>query len=215
MDVILLERVEKLGQMGDIVKVKNGYARNYLLPRNKALRATKQNLERFQTGRVELETRNLERREEAEAVAEKIQGARVVLVRQASDMGQLYGSVNARDVAEALAQAGYQTSRQQVVMDHPIKTLGIHTLRIVLHPEVLVTVEANVARSQAEAEQQETEALFETPELATAALESDEDDTATAEPAEDPGGAGADEPASEEAPVSSEDEAGTSPPAEG
>jgi large subunit ribosomal protein L9 len=171
MDVILLERVEKLGQMGDVVKVKDGYARNYLLPRQKALRATKQNLTRFESGRVELETQNLERRNEAEAVAGKMDGTRVVLVRQASDMGQLYGSVSARDVAEALAEAGFQTGRQQVVMDRPIKTLGIHSLRVVLHPEVVVTVEANVARSEAEAEQQETEAFFESPELAAAALE--------------------------------------------
>ncbi|MDP6707738.1 MAG: 50S ribosomal protein L9 [Alphaproteobacteria bacterium] len=171
MDVILLERVEKLGQMGDVVKVKDGYARNYLLPRQKALRATKQNLTRFESGRVELETQNLERRNEAEAVAGKMDGTRVVLVRQASDMGQLYGSVSARDVAEALAEAGFQTGRQQVVMDRPIKTLGIHSLKVVLHPEVAVTVEANVARSEAEAEQQEAEAFFESPELAAAALE--------------------------------------------
>ncbi len=185
MEIVLLERVEKLGQMGDVVKVKDGYARNYLLPQNKALRATKENLSRFEVGRVELEAHNLERRQEAEAVSEKMQGARVVLVRQASDMGQLYGSVSARDVAEALVEKGYRTERQQVVMDRPIKTLGIHAVRVVLHPEVSITVEANVARSKAEAEQQDAgelgaaeqdaEGFFESPEMASSALESDEE----------------------------------------
>jgi large subunit ribosomal protein L9 len=171
MDVILLERIERLGQMGDVVKVKGGYARNYLLPKGKALRATTNNLERFQTERVELEARNLERRQEAEAVAAKMDGAKVVLVRQASDMGQLYGSVTVRDVTEMLAEAGFQIGRGQVVLDRPIKTLGIHPVRVSLHPEVYVTVECNVARSLAEAEQQAAGIFFDSPELAAEAEE--------------------------------------------
>ena len=165
MEVILLERIERLGQMGDVVNVKNGFARNYLLPKGKAMRATKANRERFEQQRVELETRNIERRQEAEAAAAKMQGVKIVLVRQASDTGQLYGSVTARDVAESLGEAGYRVARPQVTLDRPIKSLGIHPVRIVLHPEVSVTVDCNVARSQAEAEQQEAGIFFENPEL--------------------------------------------------
>jgi len=171
MEIILLERIEHLGQMGDVVRVKNGYARNYLLPKGKALRATKNNLERFEHQRVELEARNLEHRQEAEAVARKMDGTKVVLVRQASDMGQLYGSVSARDIADMLAEAGFQVARVQVVLDRPIKTLGIHAVRISLHPEVAVTVDCNVARSEAEAEQQEAGIFFDSPELAQEAEE--------------------------------------------
>ena len=171
MEIILLERIEHLGQMGDVVRVKDGYARNFLLPKGKALRATKGNLERFENERVELEARNLERRQEAEAVAGKMDGTKVVLVRQASDMGQLYGSVSARDVADSLSEAGFQVDRNQVVLDRPIKSLGIHGVRIALHPEVSVTVDCNVARSEAEAEQQEAGIFFDSPELAEEAEE--------------------------------------------
>ena len=154
MEVILLERVEKLGQMGDVVKVKDGYARNYLLPQNKALRSTATNRTRFDRQRVDLEARNIERRGEAADLATRLDGAACVLVRQASDSGQLYGSVSARDIADGLAEQGIHVERRQVVLDRPIKTLGIHDVRVVLHPEVSVTVQANVARSAAEAEAQ-------------------------------------------------------------
>lgn len=152
MHVILLERVEKLGQMGDEVKVKPGFARNYLLPRGKALRATPENKARFETEKAQLEAQNLERRSEAEAVAAKMEGASVVLVRQAGESGQLYGSVNARDVADGLTEGGYTVDRNQVRLDRPIKTLGLHEVALSLHPEVTVMVTANVARSVDEAE---------------------------------------------------------------
>lgn len=176
MEVILLERIERLGQMGDVVTVKAGFARNYLLPKGKALRATKGNIERFETERVELEGRNLARRQEAEAVAEKMQGVKVVLVRQASDTGQLYGSVTARDIADSLVEAGYRVTRQQVTLNRPIKTLGIHPVRVVLHPEVGISVDCNVARSEAEAEQQEAGIFFDSPELMEEALEEARED---------------------------------------
>jgi len=183
MEVILLERIERLGQMGDVVKVKAGYARNYLLPKGKAMRATKTNLERFEQQRVDLEARNLDRRQEAEAAAAKMQGVKVVLVRQASDTGQLYGSVTARDVADSLAETGYHVNRQQVTLNRPIKVLGIHPIRISLHPEVAVMVDCNVARSEAEAEQQEAGIFFDSPELAPEELEVEED---AAPPASEP-----------------------------
>lgn len=171
MEVILLERIERLGQMGDIVRVKDGYARNYLLPQKKALRATKDNMAHFDGQRAQLEAQNLERRNEAEAAAAKMEGLSCVLVRQASDMGQLYGSVSSRDIADALSEAGVKIEKRQVSLDRPIKTLGIHGIRIVLHPEVFVQVDVNVARSEAEAEQQAAEAsdLFEDEEAAAAA----------------------------------------------
>jgi large subunit ribosomal protein L9 len=153
-DVILLERVEKLGQMGQVVKVRPGYARNYLLPQKKALRATKDNLAYFETQRHQLEAQNLSRRSEAEQVAKKIEGVSVVVIRQAGESGQLYGSVTARDIAEAVTQAGFTVSRAQVVLDKAIKTLGLYKQRIVLHPEVSVTVTVNVAQSAEEAEMQ-------------------------------------------------------------
>lgn len=154
MEVILLERVEKLGQMGDVVKVRPGFARNFLLPQGKALRATKANLEQFQSRKTQLEAENLKRRQEAEQVAGKLDGMSVVLVRQASEMGNLFGSVTARDVAEAVTEAGVTIDRRQVVIDKPIKTLGLFPLRVVLHPEVAVSITVNVARSQEEAETQ-------------------------------------------------------------
>jgi large subunit ribosomal protein L9 len=169
MEVILLERIEKLGQMGDTVRVKPGFARNYLLPQKKALRATKDNMARFEHQRADLEARNLERRKEAEQVAGKMEGVSIVLVRQAGDTGQLYGSVSARDVMEGLEAAGTHIERRQVVLDRPIKTLGIHKVRIALHPEVSVSVDVNVARSEAEAEAQanpEAEKFFEREDLA-------------------------------------------------
>ena len=153
-EVILLQRVEKLGQMGEIVKVKPGYARNYLLPEKKALRASKENRARFETERVQLEAQNIKRREEAERVAERVGGITVVVIRQASDAGSLYGSVSARDIAEASTAAGLTVTRQQVVLDQPIKTLGLSRVRIVLHPEVSIPVTVNVARSPEDAERQ-------------------------------------------------------------
>lgn len=161
MDVILLERIEKLGQMGDVVHVKPGFARNFLLPQKKALRATKDNLAYFETKRAQLEAGNLARREEASAVAAKMEGAAVVLVRQAGEGGQLYGSVAARDVADALTEAGYTVGRQQIQLDPPIKSLGQYKLRVVLHPEVSITVTVTVARSQEEAQAVDAAALLE------------------------------------------------------
>jgi large subunit ribosomal protein L9 len=153
-DVILLERVEKLGQMGQVVKVRPGYARNYLLPQKKALRATKDNLAYFEKQRHQLEAQNLTRRSEAEQVAKKIEGVSVVVIRQAGESGQLYGSVTARDIAEAVTQAGFTVTRAQVVLDKAIKTLGLYKQRVILHPEVSVSVTVNVAQSAEEAEMQ-------------------------------------------------------------
>ncbi len=154
MEVILLERIDRLGQMGDVVKVKDGYARNFLLPQRKALRANKDSLERFESERVQLEAANLERRKEAEAVAEKFEGLSVVMVRQAGDTGQLYGSVTARDIATAVTGAGFTIENRQVVMNRVIKTLGLYEIPIKLHPEVRVEITANVARSEEEAKLQ-------------------------------------------------------------
>ena len=155
MEVILLERIEKLGQMGDVVDVKAGYARNFLLPQKKALRATDNNRAHFDKQRAQLEAVNLERRTEAEAVGGKLDGLHLTLVRQAGDSGQLYGSVSSRDIAESITAAGFTVLRQQVVLDRPIKAIGLHPVRVALHPEVSVTVTANVARSEEEAEIQE------------------------------------------------------------
>jgi large subunit ribosomal protein L9 len=154
MDVILLERVEKLGQMGDVVDVKPGYARNFLLPRGKALRANKANRQRFENERAQLEARNLELRTEAEAVQVKLDGQSVTVIRQASESGQLYGSVATRDIAEGLTEGGFSVERQQVVLQRPIKVLGLHDVTIRLHPEVTATVSVNVARTLDEAERQ-------------------------------------------------------------
>ena len=154
MEVILLERIEKLGQMGDLVKVKPGYARNYLLPQRKAVRATDDSRKRFEEQRAQLEATNLERRSEAEQVAVKLDGLSVILIRQAGEGGQLYGSVNARDIAEAVSEAGISIRRQQVWLSQPIKALGMHPISVSLHPEVTVSVTVNVARSPAEAETQ-------------------------------------------------------------
>lgn len=157
MEVILLERIEKLGQMGDVVKVKPGYARNFLLPKKKALRASKDNLDYFESQRTHLEADNLERRSEAEAAGAKLEGLMLELIRQAGESGQLYGSVTARDLTQALGEAGATVSRSQVQLEKAIKVLGLHPVRIRLHPEVSVTVTANVARSVEEARTQASE----------------------------------------------------------
>ena len=153
-DLILLERVEKLGQMGQLVKVKPGFARNYLLPQKKALRATKENLTYFESQRTQLEANNLHRKSEATEIGGKLEGLSVVVIRQAGESGQLYGSVSARDIAEAVSEAGFTIEKRQVVLERPIKSLGLHSVRIVLHPEVSVGITANVAQSAEEAEMQ-------------------------------------------------------------
>jgi large subunit ribosomal protein L9 len=154
MQVILLERIAKLGQMGEEVRVRDGYARNFLLPRGKALRATAENRTKFEGQRTQLEARNLETKSEAQKLADKISGQKVVIIRQAGETGQLYGSVSTRDIAEALDRAGFTVGRQQIVLNTPIKTIGLHDIPVALHPEIEVTVSANVARSAAEAERQ-------------------------------------------------------------
>jgi large subunit ribosomal protein L9 len=154
MEVILLERIARLGQMGDTVRVKDGFARNFLLPRGKALRATEANRKKFEGQRQQLETRNLELKTEANAVAAKLDGQSFVIIRQAGETGQLYGSVSSRDVAEAATAAGFSVNRNQVALLQPIKTLGLHKTPIQLHPEVSATVTINVARSQEQAERQ-------------------------------------------------------------
>ena len=155
MEVILLERVEKLGLMGDIVNVKPGYARNFLLPRNKAISATPTNKKEFENKRVQFEATNLETKKEAQTIGSKLDGEVVAMIRQAGESGQLYGSVNARDVADGLIQSGYKINRRQVSLERPIKAVGLHSIKITLHPEVIVTVTANVARSDDEAKLQE------------------------------------------------------------
>ena len=155
MEVILLERVHNLGQIGDVVKVKPGYARNFLLPLRKALRATQANKSKFEAQRAQIEAANLEKRGEAEQIRSKVDGLKVVLIRQAGETGQLFGSVNARDVADAVTSAGFTIERRQVILDRPIKTLGLHPLRVALHPEVIVSITANVAKSAEEADAQE------------------------------------------------------------
>ncbi|MBW6507080.1 MAG: 50S ribosomal protein L9 [Rhodobacteraceae bacterium] len=154
MQIILLERVAKLGQMGEVVKVRDGYARNFLLPQGKALRASDANIKSFETRKAQLEARNLETRKEAEAAGEKLAGQRFVVIRSASDAGALYGSVSPRDVAEVATAAGFSVDRKQVIIETPIKELGLHDISVVLHPEVSVTITMNVARSTEEAELQ-------------------------------------------------------------
>jgi large subunit ribosomal protein L9 len=154
MQVILMERIEKLGQMGDVVSVKPGFARNYLLPQKKALRATKDNMARFEKERSQLEAENLKRREEAERVSTDLEGMTVTLIRQAGESGQLYGSVNSRDVSEAVTAAGVTVARRQIDLGAVIKNLGLHPVRVQLHPEVTVTITANVARTEDEAKTQ-------------------------------------------------------------
>jgi len=155
MQVILLQRVENLGQMGDVVTVRPGYARNFLLPRQKALRATKDNIAFFDGKKKELEAQNLKRREEAEKVSVKMEGLKVALIRQASEAGQLYGSVTARDIADAVSAKGFKIDRDQVTMDRAYKLLGLYPVKVYLHPEVVVEVTINIARSAEEAKIQE------------------------------------------------------------
>ena len=154
MDIILLERVEKLGSIGDVVTVKDGYARNYLLPNKKALRANEANKKVFEANRDRLEAENAEKRTEAEKQGEKLDGAEIVLIRAASNSGQLYGSVNVRDIAAGLNEQGHEVDKKQVIMGSPIKSIGMFDVTVSLHPEVQVTVKANVARSPDEADQQ-------------------------------------------------------------
>ncbi|MGY4801655.1 50S ribosomal protein L9 [Teichococcus aerofrigidensis] len=153
-EVILMQRVDKLGQMGELVKVRPGYARNFLLPQGKAIRANKDNLARFERERVQLEAQNLKRREEAERIAERMDGLTVVIIRQAGEAGGLYGSVSGRDIAEACREAGLTIFRNQVLLEQPIKTVGLTQVRVALHPEVDLFVTVNVARSPEEAEKQ-------------------------------------------------------------
>lgn len=202
MEVILLERVEKLGGIGDVVTVKNGFARNFLLPNKKALRANEANRKVFEANRAKIESDNAERRSDAEKAAKGVDGKTVKLIRQASNTGQLYGSVSARDIVEALEGEGAKVAKNQVVLDRPIKNIGVHDVKIALHPEVAVTVKVNVARSPEEADLQAQGVdvlaqMFEdeaapaaeelTPEAAEAEPEpvSDERSTASAETAEE------------------------------
>ena len=154
MQVILLERIGRLGQMGDVVTVKDGFARNYLLPQGKALRATEANRKRFERERAQLEARDLELKSEAQAVTAKLDGKSFVIIRQAGDTGQLYGSVSTRDIATAVTEAGFSIERRQVMLDRPIKSLGLHEIRVSLHPEVVPHIVVNVARSPDEAARQ-------------------------------------------------------------
>jgi len=179
MEVILLERVAKLGQMGEVVRVKDGFARNYLLPKGKALRATKENKSRFETMKVDLEARNLEQKSDAEKIAKKLDGQRFTVLRQAAEGGQLYGSVSPRDLAALVSEKGFAINRAQIALNTPIKTIGLHKVPVTLHPEVEVTISIAVARSADEAERvargeditaiREEEA--ETPEAAAVAAE--------------------------------------------
>ena len=179
MEVILLERVEKLGQMGQVVKVRPGFARNYLLPQKKALRATKENLAIFEKQRAQLEAANLARRGDAEQVAQKLNGISVVVIRQAGESGQLYGSVTARDIAQAVTDAGFTIAKGQVTLDKAIKTLGLYPMRVRLHPEVAVQVTVNVAQSAEEAEMQAKGI-----DITKRAQEARDDDQVAAAPAE-------------------------------
>jgi large subunit ribosomal protein L9 len=176
MEVILLERIERLGQMGDVVRVKPGYARNYLLPQKKALRSTPENRAYFEAQRAQLEAVNLDQRTEATAVAEKLEGLSVVLIRQAGEGGQLYGSVTTRDVTAALEEAGVTVERRQIQLDRPIKALGLYNIRVSLHPEVAIAVTINVAKTEEEAKAQV--------EAARAAAEAEEAEAAAAKAAE-------------------------------
>lgn len=193
MEIILLERVGKLGQIGDVVTVKTGYARNYLLPQKKALRSNKANLAIFEAQRTEIEANNLEAKTEAEAVAAKMANVSAVIIRQAGESGNLYGSVSSRDVVLAVEEQGFKIARSQVVLDHSIKTLGIYSVAVKLHAEVRITVSINVARSaeeavmqvkgvdaktaEAEAEDISVEDYFENEDDAAAATASDEEET--------------------------------------
>jgi large subunit ribosomal protein L9 len=199
MDVILLERVAKLGQMGEVVSVKDGYARNYLLPQKKALRVSEANMKAFEDQKAQLEARNLETKKEADSLAAKLDGQKFVIIRSASDAGALYGSVTTRDAAEAASEAGFSLDRKQIALSRPIKDLGLHTVHVILHPEVEVDIVLNVARSVEEAElqasgksiqelaaEEEAAAEFEIAELfdeiGAAGLDEDDDNRGRDEP---------------------------------
>ncbi|ATO57559.1 50S ribosomal protein L9 [Bartonella sp. 1-1C] len=171
MDIILLERITHLGQIGDIVSVKNGYARNFLLPQGKALRANEINKKHFETQRAQLEARNLERKNEAKKISEKLDGKSFIIIRSAGETGQLYGSVSTRNIADIITENGFSIERNQIELNHPIKTIGLHTISLSLHPEIQVSVTINIARSTSEAQRQEagenltsTEAIYGTQE---------------------------------------------------
>jgi len=183
MEIILLERIPRLGQMGDVVKVKDGFARNFLLPQGKALRANEANKKKFESQRADLEARNLEQRKEAEGVAEKLDGKNFVVVRSAAETGQLYGSVSPRDIVQVLGEEGFKIGRNQVELNQPIKTIGITNVEIALHPEVIVTISLNIARSTDEAERQ---ARGETLDSAEAIYGEDINETARPEAFFDP-----------------------------
>ncbi|MEM9633846.1 MAG: 50S ribosomal protein L9 [Pseudomonadota bacterium] len=199
MQVILLERIARLGQMGDTVKVRDGYARNFLLPQGKALRANKANLERFERERAQLEARNLERKSEAEAVASKLDGEALVMIRSAGETGQLYGSVSTRDIAEGLTAAGFTVSRGQVELRTPIKTIGLHSVLIQLHPEVEVSISVNVARSEDEAVRQAAGEDLTAPEQDVFEFEEDDEEAEGEEGTEEGAEASEEAPAEEEA----------------
>ena len=211
MEVILLERVEKLGAIGDVVHVKNGFARNYLLPNKKALRANEANKKLFEANRARIEAENAERKTDAEKSSKGVEGKTVQLIRQASNTGQLYGSVSARDIAEALEGVGAKVGKSQIVLDRPIKSIGMHDVKVALHPEVAVTVHVNVARSPQEAELQAQgidviQAMFEeqAAPLAAEALapEPEAEEAAAEEPSAE---APAEEALAEEAPAEAEE----------
>ncbi len=209
MDIILLERIEKLGTIGDVVTVKDGYARNFLLPQKKALRANEANKKVFEANRERLEKENAEKRTEAEKLGKNVAGAEIVLIRASSNAGQLYGSVNVRDIVAGLNEQGHNVDKKQVIMGHPIKVIGMHDVTIALHPEVHVTVKANVARSDDEAELQSQGVdvlaqLFEEDQAAAAQEGFQESVDPTLEPGEIPADM-LDEPA--EDPVATEEEA--------
>ena len=213
MEVILLERVEKLGAIGDVVKVKNGFARNYLLPNKKALRANDANRKLFEANRARIEEENAAKRSDAEKASKGVDGKTVQLIRQASNTGQLYGSVSARDIVDALEGQGAHVTKSQVVLDRPIKAIGMHEVRIALHPEVSVTIKVNVARSPEEADLQAQgidvlQQMFEEEAAPIAAEDLAPEAEDAAEPAsEQPAAEGSDEPAAE-APAEATEEAG-------
>jgi large subunit ribosomal protein L9 len=211
MEVILLERVEKLGAIGDVVKVKDGFARNYLLPNKKALRANDNNRKVFEANRARIEADNAAKRAEAEKGSKDVEGKSVQLIRQASNVGHLYGSVSARDIAEALEGVGAKVAKSQVVLDKPIKALGVHEVKIALHPEVAVTVKVNVARSPEEAELQaqgiDVMAQMFEEDAAPVLTEEAEADVAAEAPAAEEATAEAEAPTAEESPAEEAGEA--------
>ena len=211
MEVILLERVEKLGAIGDVVTVKNGFARNYLLPRKKALRANEANKKLFEANRARIEAENADKRAEAEAASKTVDGKTVQLIRQASNVGHLYGSVSARDIVEALEGQGARVNKSQIVLDRPIKAIGVHEVKVALHPEVAVTVKVNVARSPEEADLQAqgVDVLQQMFEEQAAPLVAEElaAEAETAETAEEPAAAEAEAEAAGEADAADETEA--------